>query len=104
MWKYVIFFFTSVMFIGYHTPELILNHVILFLLVHVYRILPCVNILLVYVYRILPCVNILLVYVYRLTCSRADTGVGECACTLADIQTSALLCILAKYNGESGII
>ena len=46
------FFFTSVMFIGYHTPELILNHAILFLLVYVYRILPCVNILLVYVYRI----------------------------------------------------
>ena len=53
------FFFTGVMFIGYHTPELILNRAILFLLVHVYRILP--NILLVYVYRILP--NILLVYV-----------------------------------------
>ena len=35
------FFFTGVMFIGYHTPELILNHAILFLLVHVYRILPC---------------------------------------------------------------
>ena len=63
-----------------------------------------VNILLVYVYRIEQCVNILLVYVYRLTYSRADRGVGECACTLADIQTSALLCILAKYNGESGII
>ena len=44
------------------------------------------------------------VYVYRQTCSRADMGVGECVCTLADIQTSALLCILAKFNGESGII
>ena len=39
-------------------------------------------------------VNTLLVYVYRLTSSRADTGVGECACTLADIQTSALLVFL----------
>ena len=55
MWKYVILFFISVMFIGYHTPELILNRAILFLLVYVYRILPCVNILLVHVYRIVPC-------------------------------------------------
>ena len=41
------------------------------------------------------------VYVYRQTCSRADMGVGECVCTLADIQTSALLRILAKFNGEA---
>ena len=50
------------------------------------------------------CKFILPVYVFRLTCSRADMGVGECVCTLADIQTSPLLRILAKYNGESGII
>ena len=32
------FFFANVMFIDYHTPELILNRAILFLVVHVYRI------------------------------------------------------------------
>ena len=29
---------------------------------------------------------ILPVYVYRVICSRADMGVGECVCTLADID------------------
>ena len=37
------------------------------------------------------CKFILPVYVYRLTCSRADMGVGECVCTLADIDITLYL-------------
>ena len=34
---------------------------------------------------------ILPVYVYRVICSRADMGVGECVCTLADIDFTLYL-------------